>query len=181
MNDKLNIKKTDGRLYEILDLMSKLAKQNGDYYRLYKKNNTLFFYNFSVGILYEAENDILGNTIIDCVDGEYKIYKGIKAGYLLTKESDYIGNLNSRILGKAVNANTLCYINKKDCYMIHHIMESAMISDDDLDLITVFDNSELKISDDDKNFLIKNYYEQQYPFLRTTTYIILGLEWNPDE
>lgn len=43
MKDKLNILKTDGRLYEVVELMSKLAKQNGDYYRLYKKNNTLFF------------------------------------------------------------------------------------------------------------------------------------------
>lgn len=113
MKDKLNILKTDGRLYEVVELMSKLAKQNGDYYRLYKKNNTLFFYNFNVGILYEAENDILDSTVIDCVDGEYKIYKGIKTGYLLTKESDCIGNLNSRILSKAVNAKELCYINKK--------------------------------------------------------------------
>lgn len=181
MKDKLDIKKTDGRLYEVVDLMSKLAKQNGDYYRLYKKNNALFFYNFNVGVLYEAENDILGTTVIDCADGEYKIYKGIKTGYLLTKKSDYIGNLNSRILGKTVNAEELCYINKKDSYMIHEIMSSALISDDDLDLITLFNNSFLKQSDDGKNFLIKNYYEQQYPFLKTTTYIVLGLEWTPDE
>lgn len=181
MKDKLNILKTDGRLYEVVELMSKLAKQNGDYYRLYKKNNTLFFYNFNVGILYEAENDILDSTVIDCVDGEYKIYKGIKTGYLLTKESDCIGNLNSRILSKAVNAKELCYINKKDSYMIHEIMNSALITDDDLDLITLFDNSILKLSDDGNNFLIKNYYEQQYPFLKTTTYIVLGLEWSPDE
>ena len=74
MKDKLNILKTDGRLYEVVELMSKLAKQNGDYYRLYKKNNTLFFYNFNVGILCEADNDILDSTVIDCVDVEYKIY-----------------------------------------------------------------------------------------------------------
>lgn len=32
MKEKLNILKTDGRLYEVVELMSKLAKQNGDYY-----------------------------------------------------------------------------------------------------------------------------------------------------
>lgn len=180
MKDRLIINKSDGRLYQVVDLISKLAKQSGDYYKLYKKNNSLFFYDFHVGILYEAENDILDGTILDCENGEYKLFKGIKAGYLLVKQNDYVDNLDSRILGKAVNAEWLCYVSKKDNFMIHEIMQSAMISDDNLELITLFDDSVLKRSDDGKNFLIKNFYEQHYPYLKTTTYIVLGLEWRPD-
>lgn len=181
MEEKLSILKTDERLYKVVELMSKLAKKNNNYYRLYKKNNSLFFYDFNVGILYEAENTILENTIIPCKDGEYKIFKGIKNEYLLVKQSDHIGNLNSYILDKTINANSLCYINKNDNYMIHNIMESALISDNDLVLITSFDNSTLKLSNDGNNFLIESYYEQQYPNLKTTTYIVLNLEWTPDE
>lgn len=128
--ETLMITKDQKFLYKFISYAVKYAKANGNYYSLNKIGNKFIFQSSKYTMMLEMKNEILKDQVIDCIDGEYKIYKSLSNSYYISRVGDAKDELLNKIITVVNESCLCCRVSTDDTYKIHEVCQHVMIPDE---------------------------------------------------